>query len=80
MRTGAALLLLLSLAACGGRPDAGYEAEVAALADQSPDLTPGLVSCLLAIGRPDLADDPAGDMDVAEIEALLSCTAERARG
>ncbi|WP_220748630.1 MULTISPECIES: hypothetical protein [Jannaschia] len=74
---GAAGLLLVGLAGCGGNapgPSAtdfvGTDAEV----------SPGLASCVTAIGRPDLATDPDASMTNDEIEALLTCTAERARG
>ncbi|UWQ18013.1 hypothetical protein [Jannaschia sp. M317] len=42
------------------------------------EVTPGLASCVTAIGRPDLAVDPSGPMSNQEIEDLLACTAERA--
>lgn len=43
-------------------------------------MTPGLASCVTAIGRADLTIDPEADMTNDEIEALLTCTAERASG
>ncbi|CTQ31388.1 hypothetical protein [Jannaschia rubra] len=42
-------------------------------------VTPGLASCLSAIGRADVAADPEAPMSAVEIQGLLTCTAERAR-
>jgi hypothetical protein len=70
-----AALLPLLLAACG--PDRATRAD--ALGGSSEALTPGLVSCLRAIGRPDIAANPYGEMGLGDIEALVACTAERAR-
>ncbi|SDZ42634.1 hypothetical protein SAMN05444004_11431 [Jannaschia faecimaris] len=46
----------------------------------SPDaeVRPGLASCLVSIGRPDVVADPGAAMSNTEIAALLDCTAERA--
>ncbi|MEM7641874.1 MAG: hypothetical protein AAF366_05045 [Pseudomonadota bacterium] len=71
------LLLVLPLAACNAANPA-YEARVMALADANEEVSPGLASCLLSIGRPDVALDPAAEMSPQEIEQLILCTAERA--
>lgn len=72
MTRAAILLVGIVLTGCnaatGGAP--------VTVADGS--VQPGLASCLTAIGRSDVAADPDADMSDAEIEALLTCTADRA--
>lgn len=66
---------ILALAGCGfGGGDAP---EVIVAADE---VTPGLASCLSAIGRADVAADPDAPMSTAEIAGLIECTSERAAG
>ncbi|PWJ22093.1 hypothetical protein [Jannaschia seohaensis] len=73
-----ALILLPLLAACNF--DLGGPLSAEDFVGDDIAVTPGLASCATAIGRPDLATDPNAPMTVAEIDALLTCTASRARG
>ncbi|WP_371156351.1 hypothetical protein [Jannaschia sp. 2305UL9-9] len=66
------------LSACVGGGVGGNTPSAADFVGTEVEVTPGLASCVTAIGRPDLARDPSGDMSNDEIEALLACTAERA--
>jgi hypothetical protein len=67
----------LLLAGCvGSGARSGYDAEVAALA--SDEVPEGVVSCLRAIGRTDVALDPEAEMSSAEIAELVACTGRRA--
>ena len=79
LRLSGAVLALAALAGCnalggGGSPDVS----AADFVGTEVAVTPGLASCVTAIGRPDLAVDPEGEMSNEEIRELLNCTAERA--
>lgn len=74
------LPLLILLPACiGGGGGVGRGGPGASdFVDADRAVTPGLASCLTAIGRPDMVNDPGAAMSNAEIEGLLACTSERA--
>ncbi|MGB3553660.1 MAG: hypothetical protein WBA25_03355 [Jannaschia sp.] len=74
MRAHAPLMALVALLA----PAACVTQTPSLSVSGGDDVSPGLASCLGAIGRPDVAADPEADMSETEIEALLGCTAERA--
>ncbi|WP_298436634.1 hypothetical protein [uncultured Jannaschia sp.] len=75
-----ALPLVLLVSACigGGGGFARNGPGAADFVDADRAVTPGLASCLNAIGRPDMINDPGASMSNAEIEGLLACTSERA--
>ncbi|CTQ48995.1 hypothetical protein [Jannaschia donghaensis] len=66
-------LAVLVLAGCNAVGGTGRSVAVA-----DSQVQPGLASCLATIGRADVAVVPDAPMSDAEIEALLSCTADRA--
>ncbi|MGB3408903.1 MAG: hypothetical protein WBA67_15585 [Jannaschia sp.] len=72
-----AMLAAVALAGCDGFGGLSGPSAVD-FVDADVKVSPGLASCVTAIGRPDLANDPSGEMSSGEIEDLLDCTTERA--